>query len=493
MLGVRNQHLLSGLLINRRGFQLNCPICSFEVANPRGLASHFRHQSKTHPAYKDWKEDQRWEGKREGVDYVVCLIDGCGHRAARLQPHLKGTHKVTLDQYRERFPGSLTQSDVVAKKCSEETKRRLAKADHSGTKTIYCPICNEPREVSKYFVPTTHEMRCPTCLAKVEEKALEEKYANLVEQEDFVVCQVCGYRGESLIPHLRGAHPELEETYREVYPGSLVTARNCAIRDKVSLRGRQMSYETRRKMSRNAGRWNKGLTKEIDDRVSQMSENMKGRPSWSKGLTKESDPRLLSTSENLKKYHGEMRTWDNGMKVALTEEELAAFALPNGKVQVGKAAGVLGYTFKTVKKECRRLGLETFTRCVSQGKFLELVSQLLSGAEYEDEWNTDRFINPLTGHRFKFDGYFSNHGLIVEFHGSQHYTWPNWYMDEDHEEDYLAMRERDRTKRRMIEASEDLTFFCVREDEPWDDEEYVKDRLVDLGVLGKDRERSGCN
>jgi len=47
---------------------MDCPICGARVANVRGLASHFRHQADTHPDYKKWQDDRRWEGKVEGED-----------------------------------------------------------------------------------------------------------------------------------------------------------------------------------------------------------------------------------------------------------------------------------------------------------------------------------------------------------------------------------------------------------------------------------------
>lgn len=47
--------------------------------------------------------------------------------------------------------------------------------------------------------------------------------------------------------------------------------------------------------------WNKGLTKETDERIKEISENMTGIPSghkpWNKGLTKFDDNRLMSVSK----------------------------------------------------------------------------------------------------------------------------------------------------------------------------------------------------
>jgi len=73
---------------------MNCPICSFPVADARGLAGHFRHQSPTHPDYKQWQEDQRFDALVEGHDYVRCLV--CNVRAETLARHLSRASRARL-------------------------------------------------------------------------------------------------------------------------------------------------------------------------------------------------------------------------------------------------------------------------------------------------------------------------------------------------------------------------------------------------------------
>ena len=84
---------------------------------------------------------------------------------------------------------------------------------------------------------------------------------------------------------------------------------------------------------------------------------------------------------------------------------------------------------------------------------------------------------------FRFDGYFPDFGLIVEFHGHQHYIFPNAYMiNESYLPDYIALRERDRIKRELINASPDLLYLEVLEDEPYTDVSYLRGRLAALGI-----------
>ena len=61
----------------------------------------------------------------------------------------------------------------------------------------------------------------------------------------------------------------------------------------------------RRKKGRTS--WNKGLTKETDERVSAHSKKMKGKIPWSKGLTKEVDPRIEKSTEKMKKTKQKFR------------------------------------------------------------------------------------------------------------------------------------------------------------------------------------------
>ena len=74
------------------------------------------------------------------------------------------------------------------------------------------------------------------------------------------------------------------------------------------------------------------------------------------------------------------------------------------------------------------------------------------------------FANGASG---QFDGYFPDVGLVVEYHGHQHYIFPNaWHYKPEHKEAWHAMLERDRIKKEMVEASSDLTYLEVRFDDP---------------------------
>ena len=511
---------------------MDCPICGFSVADRRGLAAHFRHQSKTHPNYTQWNEELKFKGQVEDQDYVRCRV--CEHRANTLAGHLTAAHQITAEQYRESYPNALIRATSLTVKRQKAAKNRSGGFGKGDTKKVTCPDCGREWEGSKFLVPGTHDLRCEGC----REAAKESRWTGLTEPDDYVTCLDCGHRAESLTSHIRANHLN----YRTRHPQSVVVALGSAVRDKTALRGRTLSEETKHKMSENAGRWNKGLTKETHPSLAIISEKMMGRASWNSGLTAETDPRMAETARKLQMYVGDERPWDNGLAAGLTlgdfrpfmdaegrvdhhrvveatgvswltvrkyivdlgleqtrqyteaaaeeatirldQKLLEQFRLGNGKVSIGKAMSVTGHSFSVIKRECGRHGLPTFHRHIRQTLCLDAVSKALGGTPYRMEWESLRFVNPPTGHRFRFDGYFQEVGFIVEFQGHQHYTFPNAFMYKDsHFAKYEALRERDKVKRALIEAAPDLTYFEIREDEPFTDVSYLKGRLVQLGVL----------
>lgn len=364
-------------------------------------------------------------------------------------------------------------------------------------------------------------------------EALDALWAGKVLGEDFVECMECGYRAENLTGHISSSHPD----YRERHPNAQVVASGSAVRDKTLLKGRPLSAETRERMSRNAGRWNAGLTKETDERVANHSRKMQGKVSWAKGLNRD-DPRVARIITKLRTYAGDRRPWSEKLKanlrpedfdpyldehgrvdthaageglgyslptlllymrqaglsasdkhiralaeartIRLEREVLMKYALANGKVSIGAAMAGLGHAFATIVRECERHGLPTFHRRIRQTLCLDAVSKALGGVPYVQEWNQRKFTNARTGAMFKFDGFYAEKNLIVEFHGAQHYVFPNAYMrDESYRPLWEAMLWRDAEKERLATAA-GIRYLVVREDEPYTDVDWLKARLSAL-------------
>ena len=472
--------------------------------------------------------------KVEGTDFVVCRE--CGHQAAKLYRHIT-KHGLTSREYQAKYgEDAPLRCDANAARQRTAREARLSASPRSwqATKQVACPTCAELHTVGKQM-GSLHDLRCPACKAAGTLEASESLWQGKSEPEDYVTCLDCGHRAESLTSHLQNTH----SGYRDRHPGALVVALGSAVRDKTALRGQVLPDETRAKMSLNAGRWNAGLTKETDERVARGAEKMRGQTPWSKGLTARSDERLRATVAKLKTYVGENRPWHNGLKADLTledfqpfmdeegridrrsiqealglswrtiytymgafdlgtsakyvqeraeaqtvrlaKEALEEFKLGNGKVSIARAMRDTGHSFKVIKRECGRHGLETFHRRIRQTLCLDAVSKALGDEPFEEEWKDRRFTNPKTGWRYRYDGYFPEVGLIVEFHGHQHFMFPNAFHPRVSA--YLAGRERDQHKEQLIQDAEGLHYFMVRYDEPFTDVSYLRGRLVEAGIL----------
>jgi len=452
----------------RRGADRACPVCRLPCVGARGLSAHFvQTKDDAHLKHTREQEELKWVGEIENLDYVKCRV--CGFRAASLQTHLR-THGLVAEEYRTKYPEAMVLSPVSASKRSVSVARSHTETPRAGRlKVARCSSCGEPLTVP--LTSSSNGLRCPCC----QESVQEAYWASLIEGSGYIICQACGYRTEdSLVSHIRNAHPGLEGKYKEVFPGALVVSSTSALRDRSHLQGVPLPLETRLKMSAHAGRWNKGLTKNTDERVLGYAQKMKGRTSWSRGKSKETDPRLQLLSETMTEVRA-AKHWTNGAWVSLTREQLLPFALKNGKISIGKAIAALGHAFVTIRRECERHGLGISRTAVLQTICLEAISQVLGGASYLSEWNDPRFTNPSTGRRFRFDGYFPSHCLIVEVHGFQHWTFPSVYIQT--EELYFSLQERDRVKENLIHQDSTLRYFVVREDEPYADTDYLRGRL----------------
>ena len=400
----------------------------------------------------------------EGEDFVRCRV--CGFETTTLATHLR-KHGLKADEYRQRYPGARIRSKAV------EAKRRAAirqaherKPSKGAQKVVECPECGTPHQVSRF---DRKAVLCPLCAAERAEAVWEGKE----EGPDYVVCEVCGCRAENLTSHIQNHHPALVGCY----PGQVVAERS-AVRDKTALKGRPLSAKARAKMSRNAGRWNKGLTKETDERVARAAQNMVGRRAWSEGSTQESDPRLQATARAVSRTR-QRKHWDSN-RVTLTKSQLLQFRLKNGKVSVGKAMAALGHAFVTIRRECRRHELPIAHTNVAEHFVVETISRILDGAEYVSEWSSVRFVNPATGRRFRYDAYFPGYHFLVEFHGRQHWEPVGFY--EGKGELFAQLQARDLIKMRMAHAAS-TPLIVVREDEPWQDADHLRDRLRLVGVI----------
>lgn len=169
--------------------------------------------------------------------------------------------------------------------------------------------------------------------------------------------------------------------------------------------------------------------------------------------------------------------WRSTDLIELAPEQLDPFKLKNGKVSVGRAMAALGHCFMTIQRECHRLGLEVSRGHIKEAACLDAVSQVLGGAPFDAEWAAQWAVNPLTGWHFRYDGFFPEQNLIVEFHGYQHWTFPSYYIES--EEQFKALQARDAMKLKLAQDA-GLRILVIREDEPYTDVEYLRERVLDV-------------
>lgn len=460
-----------------------CPVCGLFVDGERGLSGHFRHRREAgdaaHIQLDQEIKDSQWAALQLDEDYVACLE--CKHQAFTLARHLKAEHGITADQYREKYPGALIRARKLTETRSAAIRAGWGVGVFTGTKTVLCPSCGMAQEKPKQ-VGSLHEHRCAACRIKAE----AARWEGLVEPQDYVTCLDCGYRTENLTSHVQNAHPD----YRGRHPDAYVVALGSAIRDKIAIRGVPRTPEFGQKI-REAKLLN--LTRvafepflDPDGTVDHRRMLAAIGCAWStlKGYIDALG--LRATQKYVEQAAGERR-------VVLTAEQLESFKLGNGKISIAKAMPILKLCNHTIKRECHRLGLEWAHGNVSQRKCLDALAEALGGLSFEEEWKSWRFVNPLTGHRFRFDGHFPDVALIVEFQGKFHYEFPNAFMvNESYLPAYEALRERDRIKRSLIQAASDLTYFEVLEDEPYMDVSYLRGRLVELGILSPGNLAMSC-
>lgn len=410
-----------------------CPVCSTPVNGLKGLATHFRHRKldQTHLAYSP---PDPWVGKSEPMDYTTCLV--CGHKAETLTRHLKASHGITAGQYRDTYPGaSIRSMALTAKRSKAISARPIVRGD---TKQVLCPGCGDRWAGSKYLAEGIHDFCCPECRNDKE----ESRWVGKSEPQDYVSCRACGHKTLNLTSHLLSEHPSLVGVYKETYPGAEVLCLGSTLRDKTSIRGVPRSDEFKQKVS-------------------------KGKMGYLH--TPGSKEQMSLSHQALDKC------------VHFTAEELMRYCLKNGKVKLASASLGLGWGYRVIKRECERLGIPYYCLNSTQIKFLGVLAVILSEEPFE-EWTTAHFVNPSSGKKFKFDGYFPKSNIVVEFQGYQHYTFPNRFMMEGRESDHQALLERDAEKRRQVLADGRYKYFEVREDEPWDDPKYLTEKLLALGV-----------
>lgn len=456
-----------------------CPVCQWHGATERGLWKHFSSKSSdpSHIAWQQEQENLKWQGLRQDLDFVVCRFPGCGHRAKSLVGHIPAVHGTMCEAYRQRFGADApfwASRTKETRTAASNLTRSIYGSGKGGTKTVICPDCDVSWVGSKFLVPGTHDLRCSDC----KEKADKGRWDGMVENVDFVCCQVCNYKAESLVSHLQNAHPELIGCYCDKYPGFLITT------SKSSVRGKTDVHDAQRKQVRSFvathGKFLDLQTGDFEpfldaegflDRKKMVQERVLCHRTVTVYAKKLGIP---LTDKHLQQRHKDLRK-------EFPPEAFEPYKIKNGKVSIGRAAAGLGINPLTAQRLCKRLALPVCSRTITQAILMRKISVLLGGVTYREEWNSDQFKNPKTGRRFRFDGFFKDFGLVVEFHGEQHFVFPSRYIKD--EKQYAYLQWKDAEKKKMIEAAPGFKYLAVRADEPYKELPFLLAKLTEAGLV----------
>ena len=116
-----------------------------------------------------------------------------------------------------------------------------------------------------------------------------------------------------------------------------------------------------------------------------------------------------------------------------------------------------------------------------QQKTATLISHILNGASYEMEitWDwllTREYVNMYA------DIYFPKYKLVVEYHGEQHYKFPNYWHKT--KQQYLDGRRRDKLKKELL-AEHGINFIEWKFSEPFT-ERRAANKLMKIGIPESD-------
>ena len=340
------------------------------------------------------------------------------------------------------------------------------------------------------------------------------RWSSKVEDDDYVRCRECGFRGETLASHLK-SHGLTAEGYRNKHDGALIRARGLTERrsvaqaeawEKASRKGARKQiecpdcdvvhevsmflalemHETRCEDCRAAhelekveARW-AGKSEPEDyvtcrlcgHRAQALNSHLINAHSDSDYKAEFPDAFLVAKNSSIMDK--------TAIRLDFTKEDLQLFMDNRDRVIVAEAAYAFDCSQLAVRRYCRQLGLQTRNRLAFQKRVLDRVGEVLGHLAYEWEFTDPGIRNPETGYLLRYDGYFPLVNLLVEAHGRQHDQFvPYWHKTEENFEKRVQL---DLLKLRRA-RDEGYGILVVRKSDPDGfDEDRLRRRILDLGV-----------
>ncbi len=407
--------------------------------------------------------------------------------------------------------------EVVCTSCGASVQVKSNQAAQMDLEAFQCDSCKYDRE-------------CPVCgQGVIGEKGLsghfrhrreagdqahidhlEGRWDGLVEGRDFVVCRECGVKAKSLVMHLVHEHGLTAEVYRSRHAGARVRSEELsARRSALAVEGHVGRDYTGTKEAPcpdcgEAQEVSKYAVPGYHHLWCPACRDLRESKVW-KGLVEPEDYvtcrlcqfRAINLTSHMQSSHpgvqvdgykvqfpgAQMVSLASGQrdasvnKLNLTKADLEPYGDEKGRIIVSWAAEGLECSGQSVLRYCKELGFKTRNRLATQRRVLDLLAEILD-EDYEWEWSHPLVRNPETDWLLFFDGYFPELGLVVEYHGKQHYEYvPYWHKTEAAFERRQWLDGWKAERARVL----GLTYMEIKYDEPFEDESYLRGRLVQLG------------
>jgi hypothetical protein len=224
-----------------------CEYCGLLFSSKKGLTTHKRHKHNELLKLEINKRKERELEEREKD--VVCMI--CGEKLDCVNQHVFYKHKMSLNDYKEKYPKAKLQKDKRSKK------------------ELHCPYCSDIFEYNNGL--SVH----------IKNKHSEFYVKKLKENKEGIRCKICNKIFINFSQHIELSHNMSFDNYIELYnykgPKSFVTeehkynlSKNKLIFYNETERGKELKKEQSDKIS---GRNNPACRDDVRSKISRSAIN----------------------------------------------------------------------------------------------------------------------------------------------------------------------------------------------------------------------------
>lgn len=139
----------------------------------------------------------------ENIDYVLCKL--CNRRFKRLKNHLKITHKISIEEYLDKFPDSLLICKKDSNRVRNENKDKGNNRKYKQRIVYKTPSGKIVKKIDAWKRAWGVENPPEDTIIDASSVDLDP-WIDKVEVIDYVVCSICGYKANNLTRHIKKEH-----------------------------------------------------------------------------------------------------------------------------------------------------------------------------------------------------------------------------------------------------------------------------------------------